>query len=98
MFGNGQLTCCQQHKAALLQHSPAHRCDLAKDAQTLRAATEWVDLGIDISRKARAGWTALGPLLSLWQTRNQEPSGFIHKLAGAISLACSLTALWKNWR
>jgi hypothetical protein len=97
MFGNGQLTCCQQHKAALLQQSVTHRSVIAQEAQNLRPVAEWVDLGIAVARKARAGWTALAPLLSLWQTRKQATSGVASKLAGAIAIARSLRAVWKRW-
>jgi hypothetical protein len=97
MFGNGQLTHCQQRKAALLQHRAVHRRVLLTEAQNLRPAAGWVDLGIDIARKARTGWNVLAPLFSLWQSQKQEPSGFVHKLAEAISLARSLTAVWKKW-
>jgi hypothetical protein len=98
MFGNGQLIRCQQHKAALLEQGATHRSVLAHEARNLCPVAEWVDLGIALARNARAGWTALSPLLSLWQTRKQESSGFIHKLAEAISLARSLATLWKYWR
>lgn len=97
MFENGQLTHCQQRKAILLQQSAVHRRELATDAQTLRAASAWVDLGIDVARKSRTGWSVLAPLFSMWQTRGQGAPGFVHKLAGAISLARSLTAVWRKW-
>ena len=98
MFGNGQLTRCQQRKGALLQRSATHRRLLATDAQALRAVAAWMDLGIDVARKGRTGWSVLAPLFSLWQRRKQEPSGFAQKFSGAIALARSLAALWKNWR
>jgi len=79
MFGKGQLTRCQQRKAALLQQSATYRSVLAKEAQNLRPVAAWVDLGIDIARKARAGWTALAPLLSLWQTRKQSQPGYEYR-------------------
>ncbi|MBI3869820.1 MAG: hypothetical protein HY299_14955 [Verrucomicrobia bacterium] len=98
MFANGQLTRRRQHKAALLQRSGTHRSVLAKEAQNLRPVAEWADLGIAVARKTRSGWAALEPLLSLWQTRKQEPSGLVHKLATITSLARSLATLWKSWR
>lgn len=98
MFGNGQLTRCQQRKATLLQQSAPHRRALMTEAQNLRPVAGWVDLGINVARKARTGWSVLAPLHSLRQTREQEPSGVVHKLAEAISLARSIAALWKNWR
>jgi hypothetical protein len=97
MFGNGQLTRRQQHKAALLQQSATHRSVLAQEAHKLRPVAEWADLGIAVARKARTGWTALAPLLSLWQARKQGSFGFAWKLAGAIAIARSLTAVWKRW-
>ena len=98
MFGNGRLTHCQQRKAALLQQSANHRRTLMTETQNLRPVAGWVDLGVNVARKARTGWSVMAPLLSPWQTRKQEPSGFVHKLAEAISLARSIAALWKNWR
>ena len=97
MFGNGQVTRCQQHKAALLKQSTTHRSVLAQEAQNLRPVAEWANLSIGVTRKARAGWAALAPLLSLWQTRKQGSSGVARKFAGAIAIARSLTAIWKKW-
>ena len=97
MFENGQIARCQQRKSALLQQSATHRRALMTEAQNFRPAAAWVDLGIGVGRKARTGWTALAPLLSCWQTRKKSPPGFVQKLAGAVSLAGSLTALWKSW-
>ncbi len=98
MFASGQLTRCQRRKAALLQQSTALRHTLTTEAQRLRPVMGWVELGMDLTRKARTGWATLAPLLSLWRTQKQESSGLVHKLAGAISLARSLAALWKGWR
>jgi hypothetical protein len=96
VFAHGQLTRCLERKAALLQRSASHRSVLVKEAQNLRPVAGWLDLGIAVARKARAGWTALAPVLSLWRTRKQESSGFVHKLAEAISLARTFSAMWKN--
>ena len=98
MFGHGQLTHFQRRKSVLLQQSAAHRRALMTEAENLRPVAGWVDLGLAAARKARTGWSVLAPLLSLWQTRKQEPSGVVHKLAEAISLARSLTTLWKRCR
>ena len=96
MFGIGQLTHCQQRKAALLQRSATHRLALMTDAQNLRPVAEWVDVGISVASKVRMGWSVLAPLLSLWRARKQEPSGFVHKLAEALSLARAVTTLWRG--
>ncbi len=96
MFGEGQLARCAERKTALLQQSARHRDALIAEAQQLRPVAAWMDLGLDLARKARTGCTALAPLLSLWQTRKQEKSGFMQKLTGGISLARSLAALWKG--
>lgn len=98
MFGHEQLTRCLEHKAALLQQSAAHRLALLKEAQNLRRASMWVDLGIAAAHKVRAGWTAVAFTLSFRRAREHSPSGFAHKLSGAISLARSLAAIWKNGR
>lgn len=98
MFGIGQLTHCQQRKAALLQRSATHRLALMTDAQNLRPVAEWVDVGISVASKVRMGWSVLAPLVSLWQTRKQEPAGVVHKLAEALSLVRSLTAMWSRRR
>lgn len=97
MFGEGQLARCAERKTVLLQQSARHRDALIAEAQQLRPVAAWMDLGLNLARKARTGWTALAPLLSLWQTRKQEKSGFMHKLIGGISLARSLMALWKGF-
>jgi hypothetical protein len=98
MFGIGQMTRCQVRKAALLQQSAAHRLALAREAQNLRPVAEWMDLGIDVARKARTGWNFLAPMVSLWRKPNPETSGIGQRFAGVISAARSLTALWKSWR
>ena len=98
MFGNGQLTDCEQRKAALLRQSAAHRIALTREAQKLRPLASWVDLGIDVVGKARVGWKAVAPLLSWWQVRRNKPSGLIQKAASAISIVRTVTAVWKNWR
>lgn len=98
MFKHEQLIHCQQHKAALLQQSAAHRLALTREAANLRPVASWVDLGFDLARKARSGWATVAPFLSLWATRKQESTGFIHKLAQAVSLARSVMTIWKNWR
>jgi hypothetical protein len=96
MFGNEPLTRCQERKAALLQRSAAHRRALMTEAQTLRPAVGWVDMGIEVAGKARKGLSVLAPLLSLWRERKQEPAGVVHKLAEALSLARAVTGLWKR--
>ena len=82
----------------MLRRSAANRSVLAQEVRNLRPVAAWVDLGIGVARKVRMGWSVLAPLLSQWQTRKQEPSGVVHKLAEAISIARSIAALWKNWR
>ena len=98
MFGLKQLTECQQCKAALLQQSAAHRLALTTTAQNLRPVAGWVDVGIEVAGKVRKGLSVLAPLVSLWRTRKQEPSGFVHKLAGVLSLVRSLAEMWKSKR
>ena len=98
MFRNEPLIRCQERKVALLQQSAINRSALIVGVQNLAPIVSWVDLGIEVARKTRAGWTALVPLLSLWQTRKEPSSGFVQRITGAISLARSLAALWKNWR
>ena len=98
MFGDGQLTDCEQRKAALLRQSAAHRIALATEAQKLRPIASWVDLGIDVAGKARVGWQAVAPLLSWWQVRRNKPSGLIQKAASAISLVRTVTAVWTGRR
>ena len=98
MLGYGQLTRCQVRKADLLQQSAANRLALVEQARNLQPVVVWVDLGIGVARKARPVLSTLAPLLSLWGARKQESSGFLGKLAGAVSLGQSLTALWKSWR
>ena len=96
MFGTGQLIRCQQHKAALLQRSATHRRVLRAEAQKLRPVAGWVDLGLDAARQARAGWSVLAPLLSLWQTRRQESSGLVGKWAEALALIRAIAAWWRK--
>ena len=97
MFENRELNCWRQRKEALLRHSAAHRSALVAEAQNLRPIAAQVDLGIAVARRVRAGWSALAPLLSLWQARKQESSGLIGKIANGIAIARSLAALGKKW-
>ena len=68
------------------------------EARNLRPVAAWMDLGIDVAGKARAGWNVLARLLPPWRKRKQETGGFAQKLAGGVSLARALVALWKSWR
>ena len=70
---------------------------LVRETQILRPMAGWIDTGMAVARKTRAGWTALASLLYLRKTRPQESPGFGGKLAGAIAIARSLAAIWK-WR
>ena len=97
MFGNEPLARCQERKATLLQQSAVNRGTLVTAAQNIRPVVSWVDLGLDLAHKTRLGWTALAPLLSVWQTRKDPSSGFVQRITGAVSLARSLLELWKNW-
>jgi hypothetical protein len=97
MFENEQLTRCRRRKEELLQQSAAHRSALVAEAQSLRPIAAWVDLGVAATRKLRAGWEALAPLLSLWQAGKQEPGGLIQKITNGIALARSLMAIGKKW-
>jgi hypothetical protein len=96
VFGNEQLTGYQQRKTALIQESAANRRALVREAQNLRPVFTWVDLGIDVVRKVRGGWSMLTPLLSLWPRRNPDAPSMFQKFAGAISFATSVMAMWKS--
>jgi len=98
MFGNRELTRCQERKTALLRQSTVNRQALTDVAQNLQPVVAWVDLGVALARKARTALSALAPLLSLWSARKSESSGFLGQLAGAVSLGRSIAALWKSWR
>ena len=98
MLGNGQLNCCQDRKAVLLQRSAALRRAVTTDAQSLYAVAAWLDLGIDVARKLRTGWAALAPLFSLWRTRQHSQPGLTRKLAVGISVARLLAVLWERWQ
>lgn len=97
MFGNGQLTLHQQRKTVLLERSAARRRELGAAAQTLRTAAIWVDRGIEVASKARDGWAALAPLFSR-SGEGASTSGFSQKLAGAVSVARVLAALFSDRR
>ena len=96
MFGNGQLACCQQRKEELLRQSLVNRQLLEQDSQRLRGVAEWVDVGIEVTRKARVAWDVAGPLLAFWRMRRQGSSGFAQKVALGAWVAQSLPALWKT--
>jgi len=98
MFGNRELAECQARRAVLLRQSAANRQALVGVARDLQPAVAWVDLGVAVARKVRSALSALAPLLSLWGSRKSESSGFLGKLAGAVSIGRSLAALWKSWR
>lgn len=97
MFETGQLIRCQERKAELFQQSAAHRRILVTEAKNLSPVVAWVDLGLDVGRKAAAGWSVLAPVLPLWRGRNRSPAGVAKKIAGAFSFFHALKALWKNW-
>lgn len=96
MLGRGQLRRCRERKAALLRQSAAHRSVLSEEARALRPVAGWVDLGIEVVHKVRAGWSVLAPLFSFWQMKKEGSSGLMQKLAGGISIARSLAGLWQN--
>lgn len=98
MFKDEPLIRRQQRKAALLRESAALRLALVREAQELRTAATWVDLGLGVVRGAQAGWTAVAPFLSWGSRQKPESAGFVHRLAGAVSLARSIMAVWRNWR
>ena len=96
MFELGQLTRCQERKAVLLRQIARHRRVLIEEAQNLRPVASWVDLGMDLVRKARTGWRALASVLPFWQMRKQPRAGLVQKLTAGILVGRSLWSLWKR--
>lgn len=95
MFETGQLIRCQERKAAILQQSATNRCKLVVEGRNLSPVVAWVDLGVGVGRKALTGCSVMAPVLSLWRGQKQAAAGVAQKVAGAVSLARALTALWK---
>ena len=100
MFGNRQLESLEQRKAELLKQSAKNRALLQAETPKLQAVAQWVDLGIGVAQKARAGWAALSPWISPPGIGAQEPKpvGFASILRYGISAARSLMGVWKAWR
>lgn len=94
----GDLARCEARKAELLRQSDANRERLAADAARLRPVAGWVDLGMEVAQKARAGMSILGPLLSLWKLRKQGGTGLTGTLARAFSIGSSIAGLWRSRR
>lgn len=82
-------------KEMLLRASKANRDVLREEARNLQPVVAWVDFGVDVTRKVRAGWTTLFPLLSWWRKGTTDSSGFVDKMTGAVSIVRSLLGLWK---
>ncbi len=100
MFGNRSLESLEQRKAELLKQSAHNRAILLAEAPKLRAVAQWVDTGIVVAQKARAGWAALSPWISPpgIGAQGSKPVGFASILRYGISAARSLIGVWKTWR
>ncbi len=100
MFDPGQLKACAARKAALLSQSAAHRRVLTTEAKRLKPVVQWVDLGVEWTKKIRAGYSVLGPLVdALWHPSTTGGIGsVVQRVRGILSMARSLSALWKQRR
>lgn len=100
MFDTGQLRALEDRKAALLLRSAANRRRFVSESRRLKPAVQWVDLGIAWSRKIRAGYSVMGPLLdALWRPTSTGGLGsFFQRIRGALSIAKSVSAFWSQRR
>lgn len=98
MFDTGQLKPLADRKRSLLAQSAAHRRVLTTEAARLKPVIHWVDLGLEWSRKIKSGYSILGPLLdALWHpTAAGGVSRWVQRVRGLISVAQSISALWKQ--
>ena len=92
------MTGLAKRKQALLVRSAAHRGILLRESQNLRRVASYVDLGMDLAGKARAGLGVASALLALRPGKGRESSGWIGKLTRGISVAGSVMGLWREWR
>jgi hypothetical protein len=58
----------------------------------------WLDLGVGVAFKMRAGWSALAPLRAVWNTTSAKPAGVIGRIGKAVLAARFLLMCWENWR
>lgn len=100
MFDTGQIKSLEDRKSALLVRSAANRRRLVSEAERLKPAVQWVDVGIAWSRKIRAGYSVLGPLLdALWHPSPTGGLGSIfQRIRGVLSIAKSVSAFWSQRR
>lgn len=98
MLGNGQLNQCGQRKAELLRRSAAHRDALLAEARKLRDVALWLDLGFRVALKARAGWSGLAPLRTVWNQGSDKPASVVRRIGKALLVARLLVTCWKTWR
>ncbi len=96
MFTNGQIADYQQRKAVLLKQSDQLRRSLVAEAQNLKNAFEWADLGFNVAKKMMAGWGMVATLLASFRGPKTESPGFISRIAKTMAFLTPLVSFWKN--
>ena len=98
MFANRQIAEFQARKGVLLKRSEQTRQSLVMEAQNLRNALKWADLGFNVARKALGGWEMVTNLLASLRGPKQESPGFISRIAKAVAFITPFVSVWKNKR
>ena len=100
MFENGQLRALEQRRLALIRESDKHRAILLAEAPRFRSVASWVDVGIDVAQKARAGWAAVSPWISPPGLTSPlaQAGGIVSKIRYGVSIARSLLGFWRSRR
>lgn len=87
-----------ERKKALLERSAANREILLRESVNLRRAASYVDLGMDLAGKARAGLGVISALFACRTKEGQESAGWLGRLARGVGVATSVMGLWREWR
>ena len=98
MFTDGPISDCQQRRAAILRKSQEYRAALCSEAQSLKKAAMWIDLGTSVARKVQSGWGIVTNLFGFWRTQSNESAGIGHLLAKALPLLGPILAFWRKQR
>lgn len=95
MPGSGEIIRCAARKEALLRRSESNRAALALSSARLKPTVLLVEQGISFARTAASVWKVAAPLCSQWRAPARESTGWLAKLARAISIGRSFASLMR---
>lgn len=98
MLESRELMVHVRRREQLLARIAEDRGRLREHAEALRPAVAWMDLGLNVARKARAAWATIGPLLKAWGVVQPEAGGWIGRWARGLSMGRSMIAAWRAFR